>query len=132
MSAFAGIVALNGSAIDQGAENSAASALTAWRKGRTVARRIENAIFVHRASPQGTNGEEQPLTSSNDRALFAADARLDNREELGQALGLAPFELAHTSDAALIHRVYERWGDGGVARCLGAFAFAHWDAAARR
>jgi asparagine synthase (glutamine-hydrolysing) len=132
MSAFAGIVALNGSAIDQGAENRAASALTAWRKGRTVARRIENAIFVHRASPQGTNGEEQPLTSQNDRALFAADARLDNREELGQALGLAPVELARTSDAALIHRVYERWGDGGVARCLGAFAFAHWNAAARR
>ena len=132
MSAFAGIVALTGSAIDQGAENRAASALIAWRKGRTIARRIENAIFVHRASPQGTNGEEQPLTSPNDRALFAADARLDNRGELGQALGLAPFELAHTSDAALIHRVYERWGDGGVARCLGAFAFAHWDAAARR
>ena len=132
MSAFAGIVALTGSAIDQGAENRAASALIAWRKGRTIARRIENAIFVHRASPQGTNGEEQPLTSPNGHALFAADARLDNRGELGQALGLAPFELAHTTDAALIHRVYERWGDGGVARCLGAFAFAHWDAAARR
>jgi asparagine synthase (glutamine-hydrolysing) len=132
MSAFAGIVALNGSAIDQGAEDRIASALTAWRKGRTVARRIENAIFVHRASPQGTNGEEQPLTSPNGHALFAADARLDNREELGHALGLGNTELAHTSDAALIHRVYERWGDGGVARCLGAFAFAHWDAAARR
>jgi asparagine synthase (glutamine-hydrolysing) len=132
MSAFAGIVALNGSAIDQGAENRAASALTAWRKGRTVARRIENAIFVHRASPQGANGEEQPLTSPNGHALFAADARLDNREELGHALGLTAIEIAHTSDAALIHRAYERWGDDGVARCLGAFAFAHWDAAARR
>jgi asparagine synthase (glutamine-hydrolysing) len=132
MSAFAGMVALNGSAIDQGAENRAASALTAWRKGRTVARRIESAIFVHRASPQGTNGEEQPLTSPNGHALFAADARLDNREELGHALGLTAIEIAHTSDAALIHRVYERWGDGGVAGCLGAFAFAHWDAAARR
>jgi asparagine synthase (glutamine-hydrolysing) len=132
MSAFAGIVALNGSAIDQSAENRTASALTAWRKGRTVARRIESAIFVHRASPQGSNGEELLLTSPNGRALFVADARLDNREELGHALGLTAIDLAHTSDAALIHRVYERWGDGGVARCLGAFAFAHWDAAARR
>jgi asparagine synthase (glutamine-hydrolysing) len=132
MSAFAGIVALNGSTIDQGAENRASIALTAWRKGRTVARRIEGAIFVHRASPQGSSGEEQPLTNPNGRALFSADARLDNREELGHALGLTPLELARTSDAALIHQVYERWGDGGVAQCLGAFAFAHWDVTTRR
>jgi asparagine synthase (glutamine-hydrolysing) len=28
--------------------------------------------------------------------------------------------------------MHERWGDDGVARCVGAFAFARWDAAARR
>ena len=28
--------------------------------------------------------------------------------------------------------MYERWGDAGVARCLGAFAFALWDAGRRR
>ena len=59
-------------------------------------------------------------------------ASLDNREELGDALGLAVAELAQISDAALLLRIFERWGDTGVARCLGAFAFAHWDAPARR
>ena len=28
--------------------------------------------------------------------------------------------------------MHERFGDDGVARCLGAFAFARWDAEARR
>ena len=28
--------------------------------------------------------------------------------------------------------MHERWGEAGVARCLGAFAFALWDAEARR
>jgi asparagine synthase (glutamine-hydrolysing) len=132
MSAFAGIIALNGGSIGRGAEDRTASALTALRKGRPLARRIENAILVYRASPPADRVGEQPLTDADGRVLFAAVARLDNREELGGALGLSGTELAQTSDAALIRRIYERWGDAGVARCLGAFAFAHWDAAARR
>src|SRR5262249_58203030 len=71
-----------------------------------------------------------PTRRSSD--LFAACARLDNRVELGAALGLAPTDLARTRDAVLILRMMERWGDAGVARCLGAFAFALWDADARR
>lgn len=59
-------------------------------------------------------------------------ARLDNRSELGAALGLAPAELARIPDSILILRMYERWGDAGVARCLGAFAFALWEVPSRR
>lgn len=66
------------------------------------------------------------------RSLFAAIARLDNRAELAEALGLPAADLARTSDAALLLQMFERWGGDGVARCLGAFAFAHWDADARR
>jgi asparagine synthase (glutamine-hydrolysing) len=132
MSAFAGIIALNGGSIGRGAEDRTASALTALRKGHPLARRIENAIFVYSASPPTDRVGEQPLTDADGCVLFAALARLDNREELGGALGLSGAELAQTSDAALIRRIYERWGDTGVARCLGAFAFAHWDGAARR
>src|ERR1700683_4037564 len=132
MSAFAGIIALNGSSIGRGAEDPTATRLTPLRRGRPVPRRIENAIFFYRASPPTDRDGEQPLTDADGRVLFAALARLDNREELGGALGLSGAELAQTSDAALIRRIYERWGDTGVARCLGAFAFAHWDAAGRR
>jgi asparagine synthase (glutamine-hydrolysing) len=65
-------------------------------------------------------------------ALFAALARLDNREEIGSSLGLGGAELARRSDAHLLLAMHERWGDDGVARCVGAFAFALWDAEARR
>ena len=64
--------------------------------------------------------------------LFIADARLDNRAELGHALDLAPADLARMSDHAFLQDMYRRWGEAGVARCLGAFAFAHWDAGRRR
>jgi asparagine synthase (glutamine-hydrolysing) len=65
-------------------------------------------------------------------ALFAALARLDNREEVGASLGLGCAELARRSDAHLLLSMHERWGDDGVARCVGAFAFALWEAEARR
>ena len=131
MSAFAGIIALDGGPLDRRAEAFAASAVTALRGGRTVARRIDGALFVLRL-PSGGSGDAHVSTGNDGRALFAALARLDNREELGGALGLAPAELAQVPDAVLIRRMNERWGDAGVARCLGAFAFASWDTDTRR
>jgi asparagine synthase (glutamine-hydrolysing) len=65
-------------------------------------------------------------------SLFVACARLDNRSELADAIGLFAHDLACTSDESLLFRLFARWGSDGVARCVGAFAFAHWDARARR
>jgi asparagine synthase (glutamine-hydrolysing) len=57
-----------------------------------------------------------------------ADARLANRADLLRELGL----VANTPDAALIAAAYRRWGCDLPARLDGPFAFAVWDAAARR
>jgi asparagine synthase (glutamine-hydrolysing) len=134
MSALAGIVALDGAPIDSEAQASAARAITELHGGRTVTRRVAGAAFVQRvASPDATlAGETHPLTGADGRSLFAALARLDNREELADRLGLGGAELARTSDAFLLMSMHERFGDDGVARCLGAFAFARWDTEARR
>jgi asparagine synthase (glutamine-hydrolysing) len=134
MSTFAGIVTLDGSPVDRRAEDCASRAITALRKGRTLTRRLADATFVQRAlsMPGGGHGEAQPFASPDGRVLFAAIARLDNRDDLGAALGLAPAELARASDTMLLRRMHERWGEAGVARCVGAFAFALWDADARR
>src|SRR6266849_4493820 len=132
MSAFAGIVALDGATIDWRVEDFASRAIANQRKGRAGARRLGDALFVQRASAQVGGYEAQPSTDADGRELFAALARLDNREELGGALGLATADLARMSDAAVLRRMHARWGDAGVARCLGAFAFASWDAHARR
>jgi asparagine synthase (glutamine-hydrolysing) len=134
MSALAGFVALDGAPIDSEAEASAARAVTALHGGRTVTRRIAGAAFVQRVSSADAPlpGEMHPLTEADGRSLFAALARLDNREELGARLGLGGAELARTSDGRLLLSMHERFGDDGVAQCLGAFAFALWDADTRR
>jgi asparagine synthase (glutamine-hydrolysing) len=134
MSAFAGLVRFDGGPVDNQSEDRLGRAITALRKGRLHAQRLDNALFVQRnATPASNgNGNRQPFTGKNEHALFVADARLDNREELRGALGMAPPELARTSDSELLRRVFERWGDAGIARCLGAFVFAYWDASARR
>jgi asparagine synthase (glutamine-hydrolysing) len=134
MSAFAGLVALDGAAIDRGMEASASRALTALHAGRTITRRIAGAAIVQRnVSAVGSQYEDtHPLAAGDGRSLFAAFARLDNREELGSALGLSSPELARASDARLLLSMHDRWSDDGVARCIGAFAFAHWDTDRRR
>jgi asparagine synthase (glutamine-hydrolysing) len=134
MSAFAGFVTFDGTPVDRQVEDGLARALTVLRKGRTVARRMDGVAFVQRIAPAGAGafGETLPPAGGNGRGLFAALARLDNRAELGDALGLTAAELARTPDSALIRHMQERWGDAGVARCLGAFAFALWDADSRR
>jgi asparagine synthase (glutamine-hydrolysing) len=134
MSAFAGIVALDGATIDREMEASASLAMSASHPGRTVLRRIAGAAFVQRDASGGAqlHGETHPLMVGDGPALFVALARLDNREEVGASLGLGGAELARRSDAHLLLSMQERWGDDGVARCVGAFAFALWDAEARR
>ena len=68
-----------------------------------------------------------------DAALFAALARLDNREERAAPdWASAARNSPRASDARLLLSMHERFGDDGVARCLGAFAFALWDAETRR
>ena len=131
--AFAGIVAFDDVPIDIKSEQQIGRAIAAPRKGRIAARRIDGALFACQTAPASTGGPSAPPPpTGNGHTLFAADARLDNRTELGAALALSPPELACTTDEDLVRRMFERWGEAGIARCLGAFAFALWDANARR
>ncbi len=133
MSAFAGTVTFGGVPCDRHTEDQVCRAITALQKGRVSVRRSTGALFAQRvAVPSDGRHGDQPVTESNSRNLFAALARLDNREELGAALNITPTELARSPDSALVRRMFERWGEAGIARCLGAFAFALWDADARR
>src|SRR5438270_14073059 len=105
MSAFAGVVALDDVPLDKQTEDTVSRAITRLHTGRAVIRRAEGALFAQRIpSTAGGHGEPQPLTMRAGRALFVALARLDNREELGTALGLTPAELVRTQDAQLLLR----------------------------
>ncbi len=57
------------------------------------------------------------------RLVLAGDVRLDNRRELLSALGPAAVQTEIPTDADLVLRAYERWGDACPARLLGDFAF---------
>lgn len=70
--------------------------------------------------------EVLPLTDPNSGCTITADARLDNREQLISALGLAD-ETRTIGDGELILRAYLHWGEECPTQLLGDFAFAVWD-----
>lgn len=63
--------------------------------------------------------------------VLCFDGRLDNREELGAALGLAGRQVAGSADAALVLQAFDRWGEAGLRRLAGPFALILWDASRR-
>lgn len=62
--------------------------------------------------------------------VVAADARIDNREELVGMLGL-PITEREITDAELILRAYHRWGEECPGRLVGDFSFIIHDCARR-
>ena len=61
----------------------------------------------------------------------AADARLDDREALCEALDIRPAERHKLTDAGLVLRAWLRWGRDCPRHLLGDYAFAVWDAKER-
>jgi asparagine synthase (glutamine-hydrolysing) len=73
-----------------------------------------------------------PVAGHNGRSWLVADARIDNRADLCAALRIETEEARRLADSAIVMRVLERWGEEGIDRLRGDFAFAWWDGAARR
>jgi asparagine synthase (glutamine-hydrolysing) len=69
------------------------------------------------------HGERQPLAAGRSGAMLVFDGRLDNRQELLDALGAPP----HCSDAALALAAYDAWTTGFAERLNGDFAAAIFD-----
>lgn len=68
---------------------------------------------------------ERPI-ARRDTTVVAADARIDNREDLVRELDL-PSKPEETADDELILAAYRAWGRGAPERLIGDFAFAIWD-----
>lgn len=73
--------------------------------------------------------EKGPLVTP--RFTLAADARLDNRDDVAGWLGIGVGALADLSDSDLIAQVFEAWGERGLHDLVGDFALAIWDAPTR-
>jgi len=70
--------------------------------------------------------DAQPLHDAH--ISFVADLRLDNREELAEALSIGTAALADMPDSAVLFAAYKKWGADCVDHLIGDFVFAVWDA----
>ena len=128
MSGIAGIVLLDGTA----ATATAIAALTTRLKRRGpdgTHVRIDGPVALGHtllATTPEALVEVLPLFDEPSGCTITADTRLDNREELMDALDLAD-ETRTIGDGELILRAYLKWGDRCPTHLLGDFAFAIWD-----
>ena len=76
--------------------------------------------------------EKQPLANESGTLCLTFDGRVDNREELQAALRSQNVHLREDTDAELVLRAYECWGETSPHKILGDFAYAIWDSRARR
>ena len=73
----------------------------------------------------------RPRIDRGGGVAVAADARLDDRDALCDALGVPRAERAGLDDPDLIARAWARWGRDCPEHLLGDYAFAVWDRRAR-
>lgn len=79
-----------------------------------------------RTTPEAI-GESQPLVDEQAGLALAMDGRVDNRDELKELLERQGLRLAGNTDAEIVLRAYQCWGEESPAKILGDFAFALWD-----
>ncbi len=77
-------------------------------------------------------GERQPLMSPAGEACLVWNGRLDNREELLEALAVRGENPVDRTDPGLALAAYRLWGGDCVQRLIGDFAMAIWDVRLRQ
>ncbi|MEW6364182.1 MAG: asparagine synthase-related protein [Acidobacteriota bacterium] len=87
--------------------------------------------LLHCVTPE-SRFERQPLVDGSGRFVIAATARLDNRAELLDGLGLGSPSDRPLTDPEIILAAYAAWGEECPARLLGDFAFVVWDVTERK
>ncbi|HEY1604030.1 MAG TPA: asparagine synthase-related protein [Allosphingosinicella sp.] len=135
MTALAGFLATDGAADPAAACERMLKAQQIYAPGDKPALRRDGEAAIGRCLfrllPED-RFDRGPVSGHGGASLLVADARLDNRDALCAALGIAADEARGLAESALIMRVLERWGEEGVDRLRGDFAFAWWDGAGRR
>ena len=80
-----------------------------------------------RTTPESIE-EHQPLSNEDESLVLVMDGRVDNWEELRQELLGRAATLRTRSDAELVLRAYEVWGQESLQHIDGDFALVIWDA----
>ena len=77
--------------------------LPAWRRSASLSRARTGALFVQQMVPPAAGR----LAERAEGTLFAASARLDNREEMAAALQIPFLQLGNIGDDVLLRQAYE-------------------------
>ena len=86
----------------------------------------QELAFGCRRAVGGPNGASIAFDRRANLAV-AADARLDGRPALQDALGIRTSERLRPTDAELVLAAWKRWGQDSPQRLLGDYAFLVWD-----
>lgn len=129
MSAIAGILNFNNAPLAPGLiegitavmAHQGPDAIQHWRS-----RSVALGHCMLRTTPESIN-ESQPLTNEDESLVLVIDGRLDNRGELQHELRLRGWPLRTSTDAELVLRAYQVWGQDSPQHLLGDFAYAVWD-----
>ena len=134
MSAIAGIVHFDGAPVAPGLIEKMTSAM-ARRGPDGIDHRVQGSVALGqcmlRTTPESLE-EHQPLGNEDEHLLLVMDGRVDNFEELRRDLLARGALLRDRSDAELVLRAYEVWGEDCPDRIIGEFVFFIWDARHQR
>ncbi len=134
MSGLAGMYNLNGDPVD--------AALVA-RMSHRVAHRGPDALRCWVNGPVGIGHallqttpesvlERQPWLDESATLCLALDGRIDNREDLIQHFATSDVPLRNETDAELVLRAYQQWGEQCLEHLVGDFALVVWDGQRRQ
>ncbi len=82
--------------------------------------------LLNRITPE-SRYEQLPLIDRQRDTVLCCDARIDNRDDLFERLGLDSAGAATLPDSCLIAAAYEKWGADCPAYLIGDFVFVLWD-----
>ena len=92
---------------------------------------IDGSIgFGHRmrwVTPESRH-EKLPMKSAESSLVMTCDARIDNRDDLIPQLSFSGKPITEITDAEIIIRAYEKWGEECLPKLIGDFVFLIWDA----
>lgn len=84
-----------------------------------------------RTTPESLE-EQQPWQDETGALSLTLDGRIDNREDLTASLLAAGLTLRNHTDAELMLRAYQCWGEACPERIVGDFALVIWDGPRRQ
>ncbi len=87
--------------------------------------------YAHLPNTLQSLSEDQPVRGAGGQLQLVFDGRLDNREELAEALNLSTSEFKAQPDSWYALRCWERWGERAPENWVGEFAVLVWNMASQ-